>query len=416
MKVVADLHVHSKYARGCSPQMGMERMAEVARIKGIDLVGTGDFTHPKYFEEIKQAAASGKGEGLDDSGFFEYNGMHFVPTVEINNTFESSDGKKRRVHSLIVMPGLEAAEQFAQAIGPKSKLGVDGRPWVRMGLAETVEIARSIHPQALVIPAHIWTPWFGVFGAKGGFDSLKEALDGDASHVHAIETGLSSDPAMNWRCSWLDGVQLVSFSDAHSPDKLGREATVFELKEKNFASLFDALAHKDKGRLSLTYEFFPQEGKYHADGHRDCGISLMPEETEKLKGICPKCGKKLTVGVLHRIAMLGDRPAGEKPANAAPYESIVPLREVIAMALDCGQMTQKAVKAYDELVRAYGSEFNVLHAKKEEIAKLKMLPDAQLNAISVALEKMQTGHLYIAPGYDGQYGVVSLEKPDKKES
>ncbi|MFH1306188.1 MAG: endonuclease Q family protein, partial [Candidatus Micrarchaeota archaeon] len=218
MEIICDLHIHSKYARGCSPRMGIREIANEAKVKGIDLVGTGDFTHPKYLEEIKRECKIDEG----GSGFLKCNEIYFVPTVEINNIFELPGGKKRRIHNLIVMPSLECAEQFNDDIKNKSELGVDGRPWVRMSLAETVETVMEISGKGLVIPSHAWTPWFGIFGAKGGFDSLKEAFEDKEKNIYAIETGLSSDPAMNWRCSWLDRVQLVSFSDAHSPEKLGR--------------------------------------------------------------------------------------------------------------------------------------------------------------------------------------------------
>ncbi|MFH1095753.1 MAG: endonuclease Q family protein [Candidatus Micrarchaeota archaeon] len=413
MKLIADLHIHSKYARGCSPRMDIPSLAQAAKLKGIHLVGTGDFTHPKYFEEIKSACA------IDEaSGFLSHGGVFFVPTVETNNLFQSSDGKNRRVHVLVVMPDLESAASFSEQVSSSSKLGTDGRPWVRLSLAEMTERALSVHPESLVIPAHIWAPWYGVFGSKGGFGSLSDAFEDQTKNVHAIETGLSSDPPMNWRCKWLDSVQLLSFSDAHSPQNLGREASLFDLPSLSYGELYRAVRDKSLRRLERTYEFFPQEGKYFADGHADCQVCTTPQQTREYGGRCPKCGKKITGGVLGRIDALADRPEGEAPKDAPPYTSIVPLADLIAMALDCGKTTKKPLAAYDALVRVFGSEFNVLFAKSGEVmekydANLRAfgpLSSHHLQAIAEAIDKMQRHALVLTPGYDGHFGKIGLPK------
>lgn len=391
--------------------MDIPSLAAAAKTKGIRLVGTGDFTHPRYFKEIKSACVRDEA-----SGFLIHDGVFFVPTVETNNLFTSGDGKNRRVHTLVVMPDLESAAQFSDQISSVSKLGTDGRPWVRLSLAEMTEKAIGTSPKSLVIPAHIWTPWYGVFGSKGGFDSLKDAFEGQLKNIHAVETGLSSDPKMNWRCKWLDGVQLLSFSDAHSPQNLGREASVFDLPSLTYGELHRAICDKSLRRLERTYEFFPQEGKYFADGHADCQVCTTPEETRKYGGRCPKCKKKITRGVLGRIDELADRPEGEQPKDAASYTRLVPLADLLAMALGCGKATQKPVAAYDALVGVFGSEYNVLFASPADMmgkyrANLRSfgsLSTHHLEAIANALDKMHKCELTLTPGYDGQFGKIGL--------
>jgi uncharacterized protein (TIGR00375 family) len=402
MEIVIDLHVHSKHARGCSPQMGIEQMAKIAKIKGIDVVGTGDFTHPQYIEEIKQKTSTA------ENGLLVCDDTYFVPSVEINNTFESDDGKKRRVHTLIVMLDIETSEQFSDLITNHSKLGVDGRPWVRLDLAHTTELAFSITDKALIIPAHIWTPWFSVFGAKAGFESLKEAFADQTHRIYAVETGLSSDPMMNWRCSWLDDVQLVSFSDAHSPAKLGREMTVLDIEKISYQDMFDAIKNK---QVSKTIEFFAQEGKYFADGCRNCQLRTTPKETKDYGGRCPKCNKKITRGVLGRIDELADREEGIKPNQASNYESLVPLQEMISMAIEKGIGTKSTIRIYEWFIRQFSSEYKALHIREEDIKKqfINNPNDVDYNSlmkVSKALEQMRDKKLDIQPGYDGVFGVV----------
>jgi len=408
MKIIADLHIHSKFARGCSPKMDIANMTQAAKRKGLQLVGTGDVTHPKYFEEIERETRRVEGAG----GLLERDGIYFVPSVEVNNIFEKPAGKKRRVHTLIVFPGLDAAQAFSGLIAPVSKLGTDGRPWVRMSLEEMTEKTLELEAKTLIIPAHIWTPWFGVFGAKGGFDSLREAFGEQAKNVHAIETGLSSDPPMNWRCSWLDEVRLLSFSDAHSPDNLAREASEFELEEKSYECLWKAIARPDeKNHLVRTLEFFPQEGKYFADGHSKCGIMTSAAQTKEYGGRCPKCKKKITRGVLGRIDLLADRKEGERPKSAVPFTHLVPLRTLIAMALDRGAKTKGVEEAYEIIVNAFGNEMAALEAKEQDVESGLMaggFDATNAKKIANAISLMQSEKLELKPGFDGQFGEVGL--------
>ncbi len=410
MKILADLHVHSKYARGCSPRMDISNMATWAKIKGLHLVGTGDATHPKYFGEIKNETAV---DEKQKDGFLVRDGIFFVPTVEVNNIFTSADGKKRRVHTLLVFPNLEVSKSFSDLISPHSKLGTDGRPWVRMSLEEMTEKTLALNAHILVIPAHIWTPWFGCFGAKGGFGSLKEAFGSQTSNIHAIETGLSSDPPMNWRCSWLDDVRILSFSDAHSPENLARECSEFELEKMDYECLWRAIAAPDaRNHLVRTIEFFPQEGKYFADGHRECNLRLTAAETRAHGGRCPKCGKKITRGVLGRIDLLADRAEGEKPASAVPFTHLVPLRTLIAMALDSGKTTQGVDKSYEALISKFGNELTALESRADDVEKA-LMPSLGLEKsrkIGQAVLLMQEEKLELKAGYDGQYGEVGLPK------
>ncbi len=407
MRILADLHIHSKYARGCSPQMDISHMAISAKRKGLQLVGTGDVTHPKYFEEIEKETEVSAG------GLLLHNSIFFVPTVEVNNIFQKPEGKKRRVHTLVVLPDMETAKRFGELIAPHSKLGTDGRPWVRMSLEEMTEKALALNSKIIIIPAHIWTPWFGCFGAKGGFSNLEEAFGVQAKNIHAIETGLSSDPPMNWRCAWLDRVRILSFSDAHSPDNLAREASEFELEKMEYECLWKAIVSPDaKNFLVRTLEFFPQEGKYFADGHSACALRLSAAETKKHGGRCPKCGRKITRGVLGRIDLLADRPAGVKPEGAAPFIHLVPLRTLIGMAMERGPKTQGVELAYDKLLEKFGNELKVLQSGPQEVenALLPSLGLEKSRKIRQALSLMQQEKLELKAGYDGQYGEVGLPR------
>lgn len=389
--------------------MEIKELARSAKLKGISIVGTGDFTHPRYLQEIKNDSWFDT-----ETGLLVCDGVFFVPTVEVNNMFVSDDGRKRRVHNLIIMPDLDTVGQFNEEIDRHSRLGADGRPWVRMDLATMTALAYSISKRSLVIPAHIWTPWFSVFGAKAGFDSLKEAFSDQAKRIYAVETGLSSDPAMNHRCSWLDPVSLVSFSDAHSPAKLGREMTIIDMESPSYTELFDAFRYKEKQKILRTVEFFPQEGKYYADGCRKCGIRTTPKETREYKGRCPRCNKKITKGVLGRIDELSDREEGHMPKDCAPYESLVPLQEMISMAIQKGLNTKSTMKIYDSMVKYFGDEYTALHAGSEDIKKMydkdTGLDLRYIRQVSLALEDMKNSRLDIKPGFDGQFGVVGLKK------
>jgi uncharacterized protein (TIGR00375 family) len=387
--------------------MGIDGIAAGAKQKGIGIVATGDFTHPTYFEEIKQKLKSAE----DGSGFYQHSGIRFVLGTEVSNIY-SVNRKVKRIHLLVLAPSLEVAAQINEALGKRGKLASDGRPILGMRAEETVELIMNISPHCEVMPAHAWTPWFGVFGSNGGFDSIEECFGTQSKHIHALETGLSSDPAMNWRLSKLDKYSLISNSDAHSQAKMGREANVFEFAEGkiNYSELIDILRKKDAKRFIETIEFFPEEGKYHYDGHRDCKVSLSPSESLKHNNLCPVCRKPLTIGVMHRVEALADRPEGAKPANAIPYRSIVPLPELIAAVLSKPTTSTKVSELYQKLVPALGNEFSVL--LDVDISKINAAAGAE---IANALQKMRAGEVKMRPGYDGVFGELVLDENKMKE-
>jgi uncharacterized protein (TIGR00375 family) len=396
MRVIADLHLHSHYSRATSSDMDLPGLSRWAKLKGIDLLGTGDFTHPQWFKELVGRLRPA-GEGV-----YEYEGTKFLFSAEVAAVW-NYEGKVRRVHFLILAPSAEEAGRITKELATFGNLSADGRPTLGISGEKLVEIVRSASPKAAIIPAHAWTPWWSIFGSNSGFDSLEEALGKMASEVFAIETGLSSDPPMNWRLSALDRVSLVSFSDAHSPTRLGREACVLDLPELSYSALLSAIKEKDPRRFLFTVEFFPEEGKYHYDGHRACGVVFSPEETRRHGGKCPVCGKPLTVGVMHRVEELADRPPGARPEGAIPYRSLVPLQEIIAQVLGQEPETRGVVSQYLKVVQRFGSEFSVLldipaAEVKQEFPKLGQ-----------ALEKVRHGELRIRPGYDGVYGEIKID-------
>ncbi|OIO20721.1 DNA helicase UvrD [Candidatus Micrarchaeota archaeon CG11_big_fil_rev_8_21_14_0_20_47_5] len=402
MKLIADLHVHSHYSRATSRDMNLEGMSEWAKLKGINLLGTGDFTHPQWLNELEAKLIP------SHDGIYTYNGVNFMLTAEVSNIFNKG-GKLRKVHQVLFCPSFEIAKQINEQLAKRGNLLADGRPTFGMEASELVEIVMQISQKNMVIPAHVWTPWFSVFGSNSGFDSIKECYEDMEMHIHALETGLSSDPKMNWRVSALDKYALISNSDAHSPAKLGREANIFDLKELTYGALAQAIKEKDKKKFLCTYEFFPEEGKYHADGHRNCDILLTPKQSKKYGDICPVCKKPLTIGVLHRVEELADREEGYVPKNHIPFESLVPLREIIAKVLKKGEFTAAVHGEYMGLIKYFGSEFAVLHAGEED---LKL---ATHTRIAEAVILMQKGELSITPGFDGVFGKIEFEKKKVKE-
>ena len=337
MKMIADLHIHSRFSMATSKEGTPENLDSWARKKGISLIGTGDFTHPVWREELKERFVS-EGNGLyrlrdafvkEESRKFPGEGTRFVVSGEISSIYKKN-GKTRKVHNVILLPSLEAADAMAQRLEKIGNIHSDGRPILGLDSHDLLEMMLDVCPEGILIPAHIWTPHFSVLGAKSGFDSVEECFEELAPYIHALETGLSSDPAMNWRISKLDRYQLVSNSDAHSPSKLGREANLLDI-DCSYEGLYRAI-HTGEG-LEGTVEFFPEEGKYHFDGHRKCGVSLSPVEAERLGGICPVCGKKLTMGVDHRVEQLADRAEGFVKKDGKKYESLVPLPEVISTCM-----------------------------------------------------------------------------------
>lgn len=404
MRVITDFHLHSKWSRACSQALSIAAIARVCEQKGIALVGTSDFTHPAWRREIGRELEEA-GDGIfrlkDGSS-----STRFILSTEISSIYKRG-GKTRRVHHLVLMPSLVAVDRFILALkGRRANLASDGRPMVGIDSEELIKMALDADPLALFIPAHAWTPWFAVFGSQSGFDSLEECFGEMTKYVWAIETGLSSNPKMNWRLSALDRVFLVSNSDAHSLDKLGREANVFEMDAPSYGALHCILSTHDTKKFVETIEFFPEEGKYHADGHRDCAFWCLPDETKRLKGLCPICGKPLTIGVLHRIDTLADRPMDlPRPSGMVPFRSIVPLDLVIGGALDVGQGSKRVREERERMVADGRTEFGVLLDMPESELMRIARPE-----VVQSLLRMRRGELFIRPGYDGVFGEVSLQK------
>jgi uncharacterized protein (TIGR00375 family) len=395
---IADLHIHSKYSRATSINADLDGYSKWAGIKGITVLGTGDFTHPKWLKELK-----GKMLPLEN-GLYEYEGTKFILTAEVSNVFEANR-KIRKVHTVVLAPSFEIAEQFNDEIKKYGDLESDGRPTLTMSLAELADIASKLD-DVYLIPAHAWTPWFGIFGSKTGFDSVEEAFEGKTERIIALETGLSSDPAMNWMVSRIDRYTLVSNSDCHSPQKLGREGNLFDC-EMSYTGIINTI--KTRKGFVKTYEFYPEEGKYHYDGHRNCNVVMHPEEAIKHKNICPVCRRTLTIGVLHRVYELADRKYGFKPENAVPFQHIVPLETVISKAIKKPETSRSVQEAYERIIQYFGNEFNVYEAKEDAI-KLAAPPE-----IADAIIKVNRGEVKWRPGYDGVFGELILNGEEKKE-
>jgi uncharacterized protein (TIGR00375 family) len=384
--------------------MDLENLDRWALIKGIKVMGTGDFTHPKWFEEIKNKLEPA------ESGLFRLRGVEsktrFLLTAEISCIY-SKGGKVRKVHIIVFAPSINAVEKINIALAKIGNLHSDGRPILGLDAKELAKIVLDIDKDCLVVPAHAWTPWFSVFGSKSGFDSLEECFEDYTKYIYAIETGLSSDPAMNWRLSQLDNITLISNSDSHSLQKIGREANVFDT-ELSYAGIAEAIRTKDKTKFLYTVEFFPEEGKYHYDGHRLCNLSLSPNQSKKYNNTCPKCKKPLVIGVLNRVEELADRPEGFVPENSIPYKSLIPLNEIIAEALGVSVASKKVPEYYNNLIKNIGSEFKILlDSTAKEIEKYS-LPE-----IAEGIIKTREGKVSIEPGYDGVYGKIKIFQENK---
>ena len=398
MKFIADFHLHSKYSRATSKDMNLESLDKWAKIKGLKVLGTGDFTHPEWFKSFREKLEPAE-PGLYKS---KADGQtRFILTSEISCIY-SKNGRVRKVHVLIFAPSLEAVEKINAHLGFIGNLKSDGRPILGLDAKELAKIALGISPDCFIVPAHAWTPWFSIFGSKSGFDSIEECFEEYSKYIYAIETGLSSDPPMNWRLSALDKITLISNSDAHSPRKLGREANVFDT-DLSYNAIIGAIKEKDPRRFLYTIEFFPEEGKYHYDGHRACEISLTPPESKKYNNICPTCGKPLTIGVMNRVESLADRKQGFGPNGAIPFRSLVPLEEIIAESLGVTTASKQVGIEYKNLIKKLGSELNVLlEASKQDLVA------ATLPEIAEGIARVREGHVSITPGYDGVYGKVSI--------
>ncbi len=401
MRIIADLHIHSRYSRACSQDMEVTTLARWARIKGVNLLGTGDFTHPLYLAELKAKLEMSDGGLLRVKGDRE--GPYFIPTVEVNNIYHQA-GRLRKIHTLIVAPNLEIVEKINHRLRSRGNLSADGRPTFTFPAKDLVKLVLDLCSDCLLIPAHAWTPWFSIFGSNSGFDSLEECFQEETKNIYAIETGLSSDPAMNWRLSTLDRITLISNSDAHSPRKIAREANVFDCLP-TYKEIAQTLKSHDPEKFLFTIEFFPEEGKYHYDGHRNCGIRWNPTVTKSHKSVCPVCGAKVTVGVLHRVYDLADREEGYTPTRAVPAKHLVPLEEILADALEAKPGTKTVNREYERLTGLFGSELQILLEVDEEELKNNSPPRVWERILKVRREEVK-----VEPGYDGVYGKISLSR------
>ncbi|UCC95371.1 MAG: DNA helicase UvrD [Candidatus Omnitrophota bacterium] len=396
MKFVADFHIHSKYSRATSREMNIPQLAKWAKLKGIALLGTGDFTHHLWLQELKQCL-----EPQDNRGLFLYEGIQFILSGEVSNIF-SQGGRGYRVHNIIMVPSFGLAEEINKMLSFYGNLASDGRPIIGVSCQRLAEELFKISQDIMLVPGHIWTPWFSLFGSNSGFNSLEEAFGKHTEEITALETGLSSDPLMNWRLSALDSFSLISNSDSHSPSRIGREANVFDC-DLNYWEIKNVLEKKDKSKFLYTVEFFPEEGKYHYDGHRNCNVRFHPHQTKEHKGLCPTCGRPLTRGVLHRVEELADRPEGFVPENVTGYKSLVPLDEIIAEVKGVNKNSKAVAREYLDLVHIFDSEFNILvNASHEELSS--KIPQK----IADGIQRVREKKLEILPGYDGEYGTIKI--------
>ena len=421
MRFIADLHIHSHYSRATSKHMNIVELTKWSQMKGTNVLGTGDFTHPRWFEEIQKKLV----EADDAPGLFrlkpEFESeiqkevpescrvpMRFMLTVEISTIYKKNDAV-RKVHSCIFAPSFKAAAGLNKTLDAIGNIKSDGRPI--LGLDTKLLLQHALDNGCFFVPAHIWTPHFSVFGSMSGFDTLQECFEDLTPHIYAIETGLSSDPQMNWRIKELDGLAIISNSDAHSAAKLGREANVFNT-DMSYDAIITALKDNDHDAFESTIEFYPEEGKYHLDGHRNCGVQWMPSETLKNSKLCSTCGKKVTVGVMHRVQDLADPERGEdyKPEKFRPYSSIIPLPEIIAEVEGVKTLSSKKVQTkHLDMLTKLGNEFHILLD-----ASLSDIQDKAGVLMAEAIKRMREGTIHIDPGYDGEFGHIKIFEPDEK--
>ena len=419
MEFVIDIHLHSSYSRATSRELTPENLHRWSSLKGLTVVGTGDFTHPVWLEELKTKLEPVE-EGLYrlKSSFRApvdreipplcHGEVRFLLSVEISSIYKKND-KVRKIHNLVLMPDFEAVDRLNQRLADIGNLKSDGRPILGLDSRDLAEIVLEVCPEALFIPAHIWTPHFAMLGSKSGFDSFEECFEDMMPYIYAVETGLSSDPPMNWRLSVLDKFSIVSNSDAHSPSKLAREATCFDT-DLSFPAIRSAIKDRDPNRLVGTLEFYPEEGKYHYDGHRNCGICWKPEQTRASSGICTVCGKPVTVGVLNRVDVLADREEGTRPESGRPYESLIPLIEIIASTRGVGSGSKRVKEAFDALIFALGPELKILREISiEEIAR------SGDPLVAEGVRRMRSGNVEIEPGFDGEYGKIRVFQEGERE-
>ena len=411
MRIVADLHIHSRFSRATSQNMDIPEITRFAKIKGLNLVGTGDFTHPKWFNELSEELVEVSDTRLYGSVKHPESPIRYMLTAEVCTIFDV-DKKSKKIHHVIFTPSLEIATQINDRLKRYGDLSVDGRPFLNMTAPQLVEEVMQVSDENMVVPAHVWTPWFSLFGAFSGFDKIEDCYEDMTKHIHAIETGLSSDPPMNWRLSSLDKFTLISNSDCHShwPWRIGREANVLELEQLTYMEVVDALRKKDRKRFKFTIETNPAYGKYHWTGHRKCNVSLTPQDAIKYGNHCPVCGRKLTRGVEQRIEELADRPADYTPENPIGYKRLLPLSEIIKAVVDVSYPGAKKVwSIYNPLIAKFGDEYTVLmDASKQEMSTIV---DPR---IAEAIVRVRTEKAWVIPGYDGVYGqlVIFDQKQD----
>jgi uncharacterized protein (TIGR00375 family) len=403
MEFTADFHIHSKYSRATSRDMDIRHIAEWAKLKGITLMGTGDFTHHLWLEELKA--------NLEDlgNGLFKYQDVYFILTTEISSIY-SKKGKGYRIHNMVFAPSFKTVDKINTTLSRYGNLASDGRPILGMDAQELARIIFDIDENCMLVPGHIWTPWFSLFGSMSGFDRIEDCFEDQTPKIFALETGLSSDPAMNWRLSALDRFSLVSNSDSHSPSKIGREANVFDC-DLNYKTIREVLKTKDKKRFLCTIEFFPEEGKYHFDGHRLCGVRFSPKETKENKGRCPKCGRSVTVGVMNRVEQLADREEGYQPSNVIPFKNLISLDEIIAEVKGVAKGAVSVKRDYRGLIARFGTEFEILLRISEQDLR-KNFPER----IAEGIIRVRQGKVNIKAGFDGEYGIISIFGEEEKIS
>lgn len=394
--MIADLHLHSRFSRACSTNLNIENLVKWAKIKGLNLLGTGDFTHPLWLKEIKEKLKEKK----ENSGFYYYEDFPFIITGEISLIY--TQGKGRRIHLVVLVPSFEIADKINSYLDTKGRRDYDGRPIFSISGEEFARELMKISPDIEIIPAHIWTPWFGIFGSMSGFDSLKECFKEQIKNIHAIETGMSSDPEMNWRITELEDKAIVSFSDAHSfwPFRLGREATIF-----NRTDSYSGIIHQIRNKTFIsTIETEPAYGKYHFDGHRNCNFSCSPEESKKLNNICPVCKKPLTIGVDNRVEQLASFQKGHKTKDAKHFYKLLPLHEILSLALGSSMESKAVWKVYNSLIGQFGNEFNILL----DVPRQEFINKNTDDKITELIIRNRNEKIKVKPGYDGEYGKAML--------
>jgi uncharacterized protein (TIGR00375 family) len=410
MQKVLDLHIHSRYSRACSPNLSLPKIGKTAQEKGVDIIATGDFSYPQWFKHIQAEL-----EEVDSAGLYKLKKDRDIKTLFILSTEFSlvykDEGKARRVHVMVQAPNLEAVKELNEYLDKKDNIRSDGRPILGISAPDLVKLCLSIHPKFLIYPAHIWTPWYAVLGSKSGFNSIRECFKDQTQHIYAYETGLSSDPEMNARVSFLDNLTVLSSSDAHSLQNIGREATVMDLDELTYNEIYEVIKNKDLSKLKYTIEFYPEEGRYHFDGHRDCNFSSSPQETKKLQGVCPRCKRPLVLGVLYRVEELADRNKNYKHQNSQDYKKLMELDKIIAEALNVkSRKSLKVQNIYRKMIKSLGPEIYILL----EI-KINRIRKEFGDTVALAIEKVREGKLIINPGFDGNYGEIKIFSDKEKK-